>query len=461
MRNLTLLALMMLQIVAAMPVLAQDDTASGPGAQTDVAPPVAAVAGDQSNNPEQLSPDTNPLSGARLFTLGNSADRASSIGMSFNFGQMLDTNVRLSGGTQQNQATANASGSLNLQLLHRRSSTALSYTGGAWLGLTGNSPNSTFQQLHLTQTFDFRRWSLLVADQTLYTPQTFFQFLGTGLTPGTLNSSLVPNQSILFGSSLLSNTVAGQASYQLSDQSSLTALGSFGTQDLLNNGIDSRQELFQFGYDRALSESDSVALTYGLLLFQYPGQSSTFTTHQPQLRYGRKITGRMALQASVGPQIVTSSGSPWVNWSVQVATTYQFPQTLVTLSYNHGINSGAGYFIGANGHAVLANLTRPLTQRIQGTANFAYARNSALLQVLQTQQPQPSPVPLNQAFNTEFAGLGLQWLLTRSTSLNLTYNLQHQSSNLPLCGTTCSDTLLRHMVMIGVQWQLGPYGLGR
>jgi hypothetical protein len=461
MRTLHLCVLVMLGMVATIPASSQNDSAPGPGAQMSGAPPAAAVTNDQTNNADQLTPDTNPLSGAQLFTLGNPADRPSSMGITFNFGQMLNSNVLLAGGSQQTQGMANVSGSLNLQLEHPRSSTSLSYTGGAWLSQTGNSPNSTFQQLHLTQTYDFRRWSLLIADQTLYTPQTFFQFLGTGLAPGTLNSSLVPNQSILFGSALLSNTVVGQGTYQISDQSSVTLVGSFGALDLLNNGINSRQELFQFGYDRSISDADTVGVTYALLLFQYPGQSTTMTIHQSQLQYGRKITGHLALQASVGPQILTSTGSPWVNWSTQVAGTYQFSQTQLMLSYNHGINSGAGYFIGANGHAVLANLTRPLSQRLSGNVNFAYAHNSALLQLLQSQQSQTTAVSINQAMNTEFAGVGLQWLLTPSTSLNLTYNLQHQSSNLPLCALTCSNTLLGHMVMIGVQWQLGPFGLGR
>ncbi len=438
------------------------DASSG---STGSAPPVAAtVAGQPTTSADEMTPDTQPLTGASWFTLGIPADQRNQFNAMLFVNQSVATNQVSLGGTGDIGAGLNLAGTVSLQHFGPRSTTNLSYTSGGWLSETAGF-GSNYQQLSINQNFLFRRWSLMLSDFTNYTPATFFGLPGAGLSNGTLNNTVVPTQSILIGEPLMSNTTLGQVTYEVTPRASLTAMGSIGFLDVLNLGTDSRQETFSLGYNYALTEADTVAPFYTIQFTQFPGQSANFTTHMINGAYGRRLTGRMALQTSAGAQILTFGSAPttnssgaaastsiptWVTWDANAALIYKLSQGTVNVTFAHGVNSGSGVLLGASGNAVLVGWSRPIGQKLMANLTGSYAHNAALQQFVGLS------VPVGASFNSEFAALGLQYPITPSVSLMFNYNMQHQSSNVPLCIGPCSNSLLQHFVMVGFQWSLRP-----
>ncbi len=449
----TLILLLTFAVVGSLTVEAQDDT--------HAVPPVAATGMDSAGSSSQdLAPDTHSLTGVERFTLGSSTDRRSSVGFGFNFSQGVDTNVLLTSTQPGNSAVANFSGSVDLERVGSRSDMTLHYTGGGWASETGSNFSSTYHQFGFSDTLELNRLRLSVFDNTVYMPSAFYGFPGTGTVGSNIVDNCLPNQSILTPTSQLSNASTVQISYDLNGRSSLTGSAGFSLLNLLGSGFDSRSEQFQFGYNRQMNDADTVGIAYSLGLSQFPGASSSFATHAANLAYGRRITGRMALQASGGVQIASSysAGVPaHIAWNVQAGLTYQWIDTLLSLGYSHGVNAGAGVWMGGVGDSVSFSLTRPLGRTMTAGVNAGYAHNSSLFASLAVAGP--------QSVATEFLGVSISRPVTHSINMHFGYNLQHQSSNLPFCygvnQTMCAGGLVRHVISAGVDWRIGPFSIAR
>ncbi len=432
----------------------------------DNAPPIAGSTTLDSSvsSGTELTPDTRPLTGAQPFTLGTPGDRRSSMDITLDASEAVDTNVFLSPTQRGNQGVANVSGNVNLQKVASRSDMSLMYTVGGWMTETGAEFRSMYHQLGLSDTFDLRRWNLVLAENLAYSPQAFFGFPGSGVFEPTVSPGYLPNQNIFLTGNRFSSATTAQATYELNGRSSLTGVADFSLLDMLGNGFNSRSEQFVFGYNRQMTQIDTIGLSYSANLTQFPGASSNLIYHGANLSYGRRMTGKMALQATAGTQFATGNAtgsSSYINWSAGLGLTYQMKSAVMSLSYHHGVNSGGGLWLGGVGDSVTAAISRPLGRTTNFGAHAGFTHSSSLL--LQTGTT-AGGLTIPNSFDGAFGGVFLTRPVSRSGNIHFNYNVQYQSSNLPFCygiaQTLCSGSVVRHVFGVGFNWKMGPWGLG-
>ena len=201
-----------------------------------------------------------------------------------------------------------------------------------------------------------------------------------------------------------------------------------------------------------------MALVYGFSRFRFRGQNRDIDDHSVQLAYGRRITGRLALQLSAGPEIyivsdpVSGSGR-LLTWTAQSGLTYQFRRSSLAVSYATYLAGGSGVLNGSQSHSVQMTVTQRLSRMWSGSLDAGFARNTAL---------QGTTTQTNTAFNTWYGGFNLSRPLGRYTNLYFNYYLQRQTGTDPsscITGGVCSTSLLRHHFGVGVNFHSRPYRL--
>ena len=101
----------------------------------------------------------------------------------------------------------------------------------------------------------------------------------------------------------------------LTARTSLTFVGGYSLLHYFDTALlDYGDATFQGGYNYQMSRKDTIAVSYLFSGFRYSNFNQSINTHTVAVSYGRRVTGRLAFQASAGPQIVFSrmpiSGSP-------------------------------------------------------------------------------------------------------------------------------------------------------
>lgn len=427
--------------------------------------------------PAAVVSDNRPLSGAEQFGLGTGAGQRNILLMGFQFREVADSNSTSTTSGSSWDSASLLTGNVALHHFWSRSELTAAYAGGGALYNTRTGLNEAFHEASLTEKMNWRRWTLLLSDQASYLPESSFGFSGlsslAGLVPGvyglgsqfpTISPLFDPSQSILTGRARrISNAVVGEVDYSISRRSSFTASGSYGLLHFLDDGfIDNHSTIFRSGYNYALNSRDTVGVVYTFTRFSFGQQSATFQNQAIQLAYGRRITGRLALELFAGPQIntfqnVSTNPGAQVSWSAGAFVRYQMARSGVALSYIHGTSGGSGVFAGAERDQVEAYANRKLSQRLAATAHFGYARNRALRELL------PIIVNsriVNSRFDSWYGGAGLSRPLGRRASIFFTYDLQRQTSDTSSCITgTCGTSYLRHQFALGFNLNLGQRGL--
>jgi hypothetical protein len=426
-----------------------------------IPPPVAGITAED-NTPlaEEARPDTHPVTGLLRLTFGSFDTERSFVAPSFQFSQTADSNPFLVSGQSETVAVTNLSANARVQQIWRQSQFSLNYIGGGSIYAGQSDLNSMFQAAQIQQSFQFRRWSLTLADDVTYTPESVFGYPGlsgggtSNLVPGT-----APNQTILTKtnqSQQIGNTAVGQLNYKLNGRSSLTISGNFAILRFPGSDLlDSDQERIQVGYNHDLNPRDSLGISYGLNLIRYPGTATpqNLDSHNIQFAYGRKITGRLALQASGGPQINQLDepilGSvTLVTWTARSSLIYRFRKSEMQLGYSHDVGGGAGILGVTKTDQVEGTVTARLTRTLTGSFTGGYAHNTNLQEFVG---------PLNSVFNTEFVSARLDRPLGHEATTFFNYTFQHQSSNVLACGLgLCGTDLSRHMGSVGFAWHMRP-----
>jgi hypothetical protein len=434
-------------------------------------PPVAATVSQDSDVPSpdstEATPDTRPLTGIQPFTLGSSGTARSFLLPSVHFMQSIDTNVVNSNTGSAIGGVSSLSWNLDLQRMRQSSQTTVQYAGGKAFYQNQPGLNADAEQLGITQLYQFRRMTLTLTDNVSYVPDVGFAYtylptpVETGLIPG-----LTPAQSILTTfSSRVSNTVAGQLDFALSARTSITTSGSFGILRFPNaTAVDSNQGSFQLGLNRSLDPTDTVGLSYGVttLSLHAPTGDQRVLAHNLQVAYGRRITGRMALRLSGGPQIrdfrnAIYGASSTVSWTITGSMSYQMRRAMLGLSYGHVLSGGSGVLIGADSDIFQASIGLPITRTWSSSINWAYSHNTSLLQF--------ATGGFEGRFSSEVLSVHVRRPLTRQLNAGFSYTLLHQSTGTTgtgFCsGSVCASSYLRHAFGIGIDWQMRPILIGR
>src|SRR5579863_6186450 len=158
---------------------------------------------DENNTSPPLLPDVTPLTGVQNATLGTTEVRHSY----WVPGVQLSSSIQSSGANSTWFADNYIIGNLSLLKAWSRSQFSMNYSGGGYFSTDSQQGNGDYQQMALSQTFQWNRLTLQFLDQLSYLPQSAFGFGGgtnlgipgvgsTGPTIPGLGSGAVPNQSI-------------------------------------------------------------------------------------------------------------------------------------------------------------------------------------------------------------------------------------------------------------------------
>jgi hypothetical protein len=265
----------------------------------------------------------------------------------------------------------------------------------------------------------------------------------------------LPNQSIFntVGSRYSNSATAELATY-LSARSTITFTASYGILRFVEAGnIASNDKIGSIGYDYQVTKRDTIGILYRYTGYQYIGDPQKIDDHVAQLAYGRKITGRAALQLFVGPEI-TEFRIPVDNRTQRISVsgggnlTYAVSHTNFTLGYNHGVAAGSGAFAGSTSDTLNGSATRHLNRIWDANVNLGYARNQSLGSFVGTLT---EPV-----VNSWFAGAGVQRPLGRQATASLAYTAFIENS-FAGCSTGACIGYLQHQLSLSFQWHAQPF----
>ncbi|HEY6945970.1 MAG TPA: hypothetical protein VI431_12580 [Candidatus Acidoferrum sp.] len=449
----------------------QNDTPPKPAAK--VLFPIGGGEDQEPNQPiEAMQPDDHPLTGFQQLTIGTPPERHSYWIPGISYTNTIQSNGLAQGGGGGWSSTSYVVGNLSLSQNWRSSQLSLNYSGGGTLSSNSAVGNGQFEQFGAFQTFNGRRTQLTMLDQFSYLPASQFGFgAGTPLAvPGVggplaptlpgLQNGFTPNQSIFAAlGPRYSNSSGTQLNYALTPRNSLTFGGVFSILRFTKSGnVESNDVNLAAGYNLQVSRTDTLGLSYRFSAYHYLATPQAIGDHLAQAVYGKKLTGRLALQLSGGPEVTNyrvpqgpGTKTQYIAPSASANLTYAFQAAEVSLSYNHGVNNGGGVLLGATSDQIMGSGTRKLTRIWSGNASVGYARNTNLGGATGTQTP---------AFNAIYVGAGLQRPLSRTTDFRLNYNANIQTSNNAGCGAAnCGASFTTHLITVGLNWRAQPFVL--
>jgi hypothetical protein len=423
-------------------------------------------------NPQQLSPDTNPLAGVQDLSLGE-------MPMTRNNWQP-HADLLLGAISNALDSRANSGwapwnfvlGGVDLHLVSGVQHLFVNYTGGGIFTGGGQGGNAVYQGLNLADQFKLRRFTLTFLDQLSYSPEASLGVGGFGDLNGSLGlgSSFTPSQGILTARQQnVNNSFLTQLDARLSGRSSLTFAGGYSLLHYFDSGNPSYGDiLFRGGYNYQMTRKDTIALIYQFSDIHYTNFDQSITLNTMQVSYGRRVTGRLAFQVASGPQFahfqtpITSSvggagsGSPTsgpttqVYWSLDSSLQYGFNRTNVAAVYSHGVNGGGGVLAGSLADTVSASVNRQWTRTLKASGTLGYSRNSGL-------GVAGIGSPTHQTFSYWFGGVQVSHPWGRELTLQGSYHLQYQNSNSSFCvGVTCGTGIIVHQLSFGVDWRRQP-----
>jgi hypothetical protein len=436
-------------------------------------PPAAAGRGfspeydPQPYDLSQVTPDQNTLAGAEYFGLGSLSHAHSIFDPSLSFSQMGESYGGAPGQSSLGSVTL-LGGGLNFNHTWSRYQFDAIYNGGESLnrGFLGNA-NYPFNNLTLKQAVEWQRWHLILRDDFSSSP--FAAFTGAGMggpgllaqyssvlatSLGSYGQAFLPSETIETGyATRYMNSVLGQAEYSLSRTSTLTFAASYGLLDFNQTGYVSNHMLnAQAGYDYQLDPKNSLAILGGYGKIDFAGTANFTTDYMGALAYGRKITGRMSFQASVGPQLIHSIGAPgnFQLWLLSVNSTlsYAWRRSSVSFSIVRGLNSGSGVLMGASSDTFTLFGTRQFTRFWTGTLSGGYALNNSLA---------PAGAATSQ-FDDWFVGANIGRQLGRHAVVNFNYGLWRSTSPSVCPVTSCGFSGSQQTFGMTINWHLRPAG---
>jgi len=437
-----------------------------------------AQSADAPQTPQQNPP--GPVGGIEQYRLdGASLGRSNVVGR-FSLSELYDTNsgYASTSGASQDDGITTLSAGLSLQWLKRGSTLSLDYTAGGLIYNTGTQANSVTQQLSVADTFTRGRWSLLLAENAAYLPNTQFGLGGLGFIsngptlagtggPTAFNPNFQASSSIgSLNEYQFTSTTAVQGHYTINARSSLSASGSVGFLHYFgdNNMLDSRDVIVRVGYDRAVTARDTLNVSYIASILSYSSGLQGFYSQYIQLGYQRILTGRLHLYVSAGPvishfsasdgQTTVPGGENAVNWSVASVLSYALRKGSVSVSYNRSVTGGSGLLQGALTDTLNGTFSHTFGRVWSTSFNGGYSRNSSLEQTAPMME-------VTSVFDYWTAGFSLSRPIGRSGLLSFRYNAQRQTSNTSTCinGQTCGPIALTQTVGVTFNWSTRPHAL--
>jgi hypothetical protein len=434
-------------------------------------PLAGATDNGDTNDAQQVTPDTRSLTGAENLSLGTMAPSRSYWQPHLSLAVTLDSNPEYSTGSSSWGTWTSLLGGVDIHHTSGGSDMLVSYTGGGMFSNSGEAENGIIQQFAFSDKFTFRRSTFSVLEQLNYLPESSFGFAGlTGASlPGSgglgLGPGFTPGQSVLTprGQNLSSST-AIEYDNKLTPRASLTFVGGYSLLDYFENDMANYGGVnFQAGYNYQLTRQDTIAVSYLFNGIRYNNLNQSINANTIQGSYARRVTGRLAFQVGAGPQIVSST-SPITNttsssgsgtssvtalyWSLNSSLHYQLRRAALSASYSHGVTGGSGVLAGAETDIVSGAVSEQVARTFNLQWNAGYSRNKGFALGTNTS---------SQTFGYWFTGVNVTHTFGRSLDVFMNYQLQYQDTNANACvGAGCSTSLIRNQIAFGVNLHKQP-----
>lgn len=432
---------------------------------TRINPPSGSTSDDTDSN--QVTPDTHSLSGAETYGVGG-------IGHSYflpsvQIGEYADTNGIYAGNSVNLQPVTSVGGQLLYKKIRSRQEFTVQYSGGGVFYDRGALSNYTYQQMGVSEKINWRRASVQLSDYFSYLPDSGYgaggfgtafaggppSLFGIGGVPFGLNPGLLSDQSIFTAfARRYDNSSFGEVDYQLGPRSSITATGGYDILHFFDSSLfNSHTYIFRGGYNYQATAKSTFSFFYTGSLFRYNQFAvDNFQVHAGQVGYGRRITGRLGLQLSAGPQIIVpSAGSNIYSWTVNSSLRYAWQRSDLGIGYNRYASNGGGVYFGAYANEVRLDGDRRITRAWTANASIAYARNT----------PIPfgaNPIGGFTPYDSIYAGVSVSRSIGRYISTFANYNFQWQSQGFCSVGFVCGPSFTRHIFGVGLNWNFRPIG---
>lgn len=419
---------------------------------------------------DAMVPDDHPLSGAIIPGLGTWGARHSFYRPGVHIAEDLDTNPSLDG-LKGTSLRGYSNMKAELQFVQFWSGGAeMRYSGALRYNTDGTAKVdehfSDLQDLSLVKQFQGRRYTVVLADQLDYS--LYSNFAGSGMeglgdletpldqmtglvgvqSPSiSLQQQYIPSQTVLTErTSRISNAAVGEVDYRLTGKGTATATASYGLLQFPSADlIDSNQSLLSAGYNYRRSALDTVALEYDFGYFRFPGEGSELWNHFFQVKYNRRVTGRMSVAGGIGPQFTSvhnKQDRSIVSWQGQGNVQYRQGRLTTHVSASRLVSNGAGVQYGAQMESVQGGLAYDISRRLSSSLNFGLSRN----QDLQKGRP----------ISLEFVNVTLTRRAGRYATFFVSYYVAHQLSNDNCVGLICEPTGTHQVGGIGFSWSYRP-----
>ncbi len=339
------------------------------------------------------------------------------------------------------------------------------YNGGETVYHPNILQNLAYHNFDIGHEITWSRWMLRARYDFLASPQADFGGQGMGgpgmwggisagpgdALPAVIGTNFVPSETILTGQAMrLRHTALGEVDYAWSRRSRFTLAGSYGMLHFDSSGyLSSRGFTGQAGYEYSVGPKNTIGVlgTYGRTDFD--GTRIFADTYSAELSFGRKITGRLALQFAAGPQQIrllnSSAGDTRIwTWATRDALTYQRRRTGLSLSFMHGFAGGSGVLFGARSQTFTATLSRQFTRLWMASVSSGYAINSGL----------GSFSGISYSYNTWFSGVNVGHEMGRHFHVNFSYGIQRQTNAAVCPVVSCGTNANQHTFGMTVRWHL-------
>jgi len=420
--------------------------------------------------------DAQSLSGVKKYVPGPIGNDRSFLLPSIQFSSYADSDpYGISSGGTKVDYRGSATWSLALQKIDRKSQFKLAYAGGEIVSsrpLTGAYSSGTgkyedFHSLTIDEEIKGARWTSSFLDEFSYLPESSFGFPGfNGLSgPGAnfgagygpngnpINPALIPNQSILTGSTRrLSNVAVAEIGYSITPRSSVSASEAYGLLHYVSSGfINTIYSFASVGYNHVLTRRDEAGLSYSYNDIRFGGLAGNIAGHSVQVTYGKQFTDALSLNLSAGP-LVNVIRQPLgdsvtrIFFSTDDSLRYQLHRGRLHLDYIRYTSPGAGVLFGAETDQITGGLDHQVSRRFNGAVSAGYAWNKSLA-------GRGGVIP-GSSFRSLEGGATLSRQLSRTMSLFVSYQIQRETADVSVClDAQCGRTFLRHVASVGINWQ--------
>jgi hypothetical protein len=434
------------------------------------AKPVPAARGVSNGEPEQydpsqVAPDTNTLAGAQLLGVGSLRQAHNVFDPSISVSLLGQTGVQQTVGQSSVIFTKIFGGSLAFSRVGSTSRFSANYSGGDTLSQPPQL-SGQFHNISIAEQITLARWRFSLMDLFVLAPGAAFTGQGMG-GPGLVDQFIETNQNSL---SMLAqgfapsqtiqtgpanryvNTALGEASYSFTRRSAVTVVGSYGVLHFFDSGyVNSHMTTVQGGYDYLLDTKNSIAVIGSYANVAYTGTPTSTTDYKAQFAYGRKITGKLAFQASAGPEEIRAAGT--LNGSFHIITgtantslKYEQRRSGTGVIFTRGLSNGSGVFFGAISDVFSGYAHHDFTRSLSAFISAGYAFNKALA---------PAGIP-SISFNDWFFGASLNRRLGRYGSVALNYGVQDQSIPVACPVASCGTPGTGQTFGVSFNWHLRP-----